>query len=164
VYSIGDDDEPIGGLADGSTYFVRAVDENTISLHGSRADAENGVNAINLEPASDADNAHALQPGVPATVLDLIASGRLEPDGSAAPRRPPSTRLQFGARRHRHGRRHPDGAVTVTATMDATRRPPRAGSRPTIAGIAQRQRLQPEPGVHRRPGYGAADRGRRPRR
>ena len=50
VYSNGNDDENIGALLDGSIYFVRVVDANTIRLYLSRADAENDVNAIDLAP------------------------------------------------------------------------------------------------------------------
>ncbi len=76
VYSIGEDDETIGSLVDAGTYFVRVVAPDRIRLHASRADAEANQNAINLQPASDADNAHILRRGTPVAISDLIAEGR----------------------------------------------------------------------------------------
>jgi hypothetical protein len=77
VYSKGKDDETIGSLVDTSTYFVRVIDANTIKLYGSRADAQNNVNALNLEPTSNVTNKHTLQPGLPVSVGDLITTSRL---------------------------------------------------------------------------------------
>ncbi len=37
-----------GGLTDGAIYYVRAVDANTLTLHGSAADALSGANVIDL--------------------------------------------------------------------------------------------------------------------
>ncbi|HEY8534995.1 MAG TPA: hypothetical protein VIL25_01045, partial [Vicinamibacterales bacterium] len=84
VYGIGQDNEAIGGLANGSTYFVRAVDENTLRLYGTRADAVNDTNRIDLAPASDAPNSHTLQPGVPSSVRSLIDASRLGTASSGA--------------------------------------------------------------------------------
>ena len=79
IYGIGDDDddEQVGALVDTDDYFVRVIDGNTVSLHASRDDALNNVNAIDLEPTADFDNLHTLQPRVPGAVAALISAGRL---------------------------------------------------------------------------------------
>ena len=77
LYGIGDDDEQVGTLVNTDDYFVRVIDGNMLSLHASRADAFNNVNAVNLEPTADFDNLHTLQPRVPGAVSALIAAGRL---------------------------------------------------------------------------------------
>ena len=39
---------PIGNLTSGATYFVRPIDDKTISLHVSFPDAVNGTNTFNI--------------------------------------------------------------------------------------------------------------------
>jgi hypothetical protein len=77
TYSFGDDDEAIGALTDGDTYFVRVVDANTLRLYGTRDNAVDDVNRIDLAPTSNVVDPHTLQPGMPASVGDLIDTSRL---------------------------------------------------------------------------------------
>ncbi|WP_457423984.1 right-handed parallel beta-helix repeat-containing protein [Roseateles sp. P5_E7] len=77
IYSKGGDDEQVGALVDTDDYFVRVIDADTISLHNSRDDALNNVNAVDLAPTADFDNLHTLQPRVPGAVAELIGAGRL---------------------------------------------------------------------------------------
>ena len=62
VYRNNQDDTSIGGLVDGTTYFVSvdAVDQGLVRLHATRADALAGINAIDIAPLADPEDRHSL--------------------------------------------------------------------------------------------------------
>ena len=123
VYSKGQDDETIGSLVDGTSYFVRVIDANTIKLYGSLADAQNNANALNLEPTTDVDNQHKLQPGVPASVRNLITTSRLgTADGAVGAAAAVAANLDFNSAFlgiTTGANITSTGAVHVTSTMDS---------------------------------------------
>src|SRR5690606_21586428 len=77
VYSTEGDDTTIGGLVDGTTYFVRYVESDGtrigIQLFASLADAQANANAIDLAPAANAGVRHRFTPAYtfdPAATVD----------------------------------------------------------------------------------------------
>ncbi|HET9217460.1 MAG TPA: LEPR-XLL domain-containing protein, partial [Terriglobia bacterium] len=123
LYTNGDDDETIGALEDGDTYFVHVIDPNTITLHLNRTDADNGTSAVNLAPTADVDNLHGLQRGLPVAIRDLIANGRMgTADGSLGAAAAIAANLDFNSALAgiiAGANVTADGSVTVTSEMDS---------------------------------------------
>ncbi|MEQ1826845.1 MAG: hypothetical protein ABL921_12900, partial [Pirellula sp.] len=124
LYSVGMDDETIGALTDGGSYFVRVIAPDRIRLFASRQDAETNTNAIDLEPTLDVDNVHLLRRGVPVAVADLIAEGRNfnTADGSVGAAAALALNMDFHsalASIDVGGQIVAGGAVHVLSTMDS---------------------------------------------
>ena len=65
LYENNEDDESIGTLVDGTTYFARVDAQNPalITLHASRADALAGTGALDLAPVAVPEDLHTLAAG-----------------------------------------------------------------------------------------------------